>query len=69
MTLYRPHRGSLAHAMAEVVTVNGFDDLVEHMRATCPELLSARQNADGGKHQIAPYGFDKRIDRIVRGPG
>jgi hypothetical protein len=61
MTLYRPHRGSLADAMREVVEVNDFAQLVRHMRRGVeswypPAAMPTMENTT-----IEPYGFDDRI--------
>lgn len=57
---YRPHRGSLADSMAEVIEIDGRARLIDHLRkdfAPWPDL-------DGRAEQIkiAPYGGDD--DRI-----
>ena len=59
---YRPHRGTLAEAMAEVVEVATRADLIEHMRKSVeswypPEELPTIENIE-----IRPYGYDTRID-------
>jgi hypothetical protein len=61
MTKYRPHRGLLADAMAEVVEVNSLAELVEHMRASViswypPDELPTIDNT-----KVEPYTFDDRI--------
>jgi hypothetical protein len=59
---YRPHRETLADAMAEVVEVADRAALVEHMRNLVidwypPDELPTMENTE-----IKPYGFDARIN-------
>ena len=61
MTLYRPHRGSLDAAMAEIATVDGLPSLVQHMRDTCPSFYPEDERPTLDNVKIEPYGFDARI--------
>lgn len=54
MTKYRPQRGSLAEAAAEVVEISDFIDLVRHLRSQLP-------NASLNNVTVEPYGFDQLI--------
>jgi len=52
--LYRPHRGLLEAAMAEVCEVNSLDDIWDKHKLT---MLGITKDL-----KISPYGYDKRID-------
>lgn len=56
---FRPHRGSLAEAMAEMVEVDGMAGLLAHLRATHPEFGPPFVAA--GVH-VKPYNCDD--DRV-----
>lgn len=59
MTLYRPHRGSLADAMAEVVEIADIAALRAHVNAG---LKKWNMEIGEGDLRLEPYGYDKRID-------
>jgi hypothetical protein len=52
---FRPHRGSLAAAMAECVDVDGRAGLIEHLKKTAPEFGPA---FDAERFNAEPYGGD-----------
>jgi hypothetical protein len=61
MTKYRPHRGTLDTAMAEMVEVADKRALVEHMRKSVqhwypPDQLPTLENTT-----IEPYAYDARL--------
>lgn len=58
---YRPHRGQLADAMAEVAEVSDFHDLVRHMRAECPDWIPDWAMPTEANVTLRPYGWDDRI--------
>jgi hypothetical protein len=55
MIQFRPHRGGLAEAMAEMVEVDGYAGLVEHLRRTHPNF-GPPFNPEG--ISVKPYGGD-----------
>lgn len=59
MTLYRPHRGSLATAMKEVVEITGRQELVDHLRKSYMNEV----NESGSNVVVEKYGtgIDDRI--------
>ena len=58
MTLYRPHRGGLDEAMAEVVEVSGRQELVDHLR----KVWMSEVNESGSNVAVENYGsIDNRI--------
>jgi hypothetical protein len=59
--LYRPHRGSLADSMREVVEVNDFPQLVRHMRREVESWYPEDQLPTEESTKLEPYGFDRRI--------
>lgn len=52
---FRPHRGGLAEAMAEMVEVDGMCGLIEHLRATHPSFGPPFNPAS---IHVKPYGCD-----------
>jgi hypothetical protein len=66
VTKYRPHRGSLDKAMAEVVEVADFPALVAHMRKTAPDWYPPEELPTVENTTVEPYGdsrtrWDSRI--------
>ncbi len=58
MTLYRPHRGTLDTAMAEVVEISGREELVAHLR----KVWMNEVNESGLNVTVENYGgIDERI--------
>ncbi len=59
MTLYRPHRGNLDTAMAEVVEISGREELVAHLRT----VWMSEVNESGSNVVVEKYGsgIDTRI--------
>ncbi len=55
---FRPHRGWLADAMKESVTVTDREGLMRHLRAIHPEFGPP---FDEAKIVVAPYGSDERV--------
>ena len=56
--LFRPHRGGLAEAMAEVKTFRLREELIAFLNE---DLAHYSRKIDEDKFKIEPYGFDKRI--------
>ena len=57
MTLFRPHRGSLADAMAEVMIVDGLDDFIQQYRTRYPYFGSPHGKVNARYY----FGEDPRI--------
>lgn len=47
--------------MAEIVNVDGFADLVRHMRETCPSFYPADKMPTEKNTEVKPYCYDARI--------
>jgi hypothetical protein len=62
MTKYRPHRGSLDKALAEMVEVDTLAQLVEHMRKSAPSWYPRDELPNLMNTKVEPYGYDHRID-------
>ena len=58
---YRPHRGSLAAAMAEVVEVQDFVGLVNHMRSEVVSYYPSHRLPTIETTEVKPYAYDSRI--------
>lgn len=59
---YRPHRGMLADAMAEVAELAPDRDvLVAHMRAEVSNWYPQDEMPTRENVEVKPYGFDQRI--------
>jgi len=61
MTKYRPHRGTLADAMAEVVEVADLPALVEHMRKSVQDWYPPEELPTIKTTTVKPYAYDDRI--------
>ena len=61
MALYRPHRELLDESMADVVSVNSLEHLVEVMRESVIQWYPVNKLPTLANIRIEPYGFDKRI--------
>ena len=61
MVKYRPHRGSLDKAMAEVVEVADLAALVAHMRKSVETWYPFDQLPTVENTKVEPYAYDERI--------
>jgi hypothetical protein len=59
--LYRPHRGSLADSMSEVVEVNDLPQLVRHMRREIESWYPEDELPTLENTKLEPYCYDGRI--------
>jgi hypothetical protein len=61
MTKYRPHRGTLYDAMAEVVEVADLPALVEHMRDSVSDWYPPEELPTVETTTVERYHYDDRI--------
>lgn len=61
MVKYRPHRGTLAEAMKEVIEVENLQDLIEHMQQEVIDWYPLNELPTLENTKIEPYIFDDRI--------
>jgi hypothetical protein len=61
MTKYRPHRGSLDEAMAEMVEVANLSALVAHMRKSVADWYPPEELPTVETTTVERYGYDNRI--------
>ena len=57
-TLFRPQRGGLAEAMAEVMVFRSRTELISFLNE---DLAQYSLKIDEDKFRIEPYGYDERI--------